>query len=110
MIDEVLVSLFKGPQSYTGQDIIEISCHGSPFIQQQVLNLLTRKGARTANPGEFYTEAFLNRKMDLSQAEAVADLIASNSAASHRLAMQQMRGGFSSEINQLRQQLIDLLR
>jgi tRNA modification GTPase len=107
VIDEVLLSLFKGSQSYTGEDVIEISCHGSVFIQQQIIKLLTSKGARMANPGEFTLRAFLNKKLDLSQAEAVADLIASNSEASHRLAMQQMRGGFSTEIEGLREQLIN---
>ncbi len=106
VLDEVLVSVFKNPHSFTGQDSIEISCHGSVFIQQQIIQLLIRKGARLAQPGEFTLRAFLNGKFDLSQAEAVADLIASDSSASHDLAMQQMRGGFSSEIKVLREQLI----
>jgi tRNA modification GTPase len=106
VIDEVLVSVFKNPHSFTGQDSVEISCHGSVFIQQQIIQLIIRKGARLAQPGEFTLRAFLNGKFDLSQAEAVADLIASDSSASHDLAMQQMRGGFSSEIKNLRQQLI----
>ncbi len=107
IIDEVLITLFKNPNSYTGQDSIEISCHGSPFIQQKLLQLFLSQGARMANAGEFTLRAFLNGKLDLSQAEAVADLIASNSALSHQFAMQQMRGGFSTKINQLRQNLIN---
>lgn len=106
IIDEVLVSIFISPRSYTGENIIEISCHGSIYVQQRIINVLLRSGARLAQPGEFTLRAFLNRKLDLSQAEAVADLIASSSESSHRLAMQQMRGGFSSEIKNLRQQLI----
>lgn len=107
IVDEVLVTTFKSPNSFTGQDSIEISCHGSPFIQQQILKLFLNAGARMAEPGEFTMRAFLNGKMDLSQAEAVADLIASNSAVSHQVAMQQMRGGFSSKIRLLRENLID---
>lgn len=107
LIDEVLVSLFKAPNSYTGENIVEISCHGSRFIQQQIIQLLIKHGARLANHGEFTLRAFLNGKLDLSQAEAVADLIASNSSTSHQVAMQQMRGGFSSKIKLLRQNLID---
>lgn len=107
VIDEVLVSVFKNPNSYTGEDVIEISCHGSPYIQQEIIQLFLRKGCRTANPGEFTLRAFLNAKLDLSQAEAVADLIASDSEASHQIAMQQMRGGFSSEIKQLREELLN---
>ena len=107
IIDEVLITLFKNPNSYTGQDSIEISCHGSPFIQQKLLQLFLSQGARMANAGEFTLRAFLNEKLDLSQAEAVSDLIASNSALSHQFAMQQMRGGFSTKINQLRQNLIN---
>ncbi|MFI5219981.1 MAG: tRNA uridine-5-carboxymethylaminomethyl(34) synthesis GTPase MnmE [Bacteroidia bacterium] len=106
IIDEALVSIFKSPRSYTGEDVIEISCHGSSFIQQKILNALVQAGARFAQPGEFTLRAFLNGKMDLSQAEAVADLIASSSETSHRIAMQQMRGGFSDEIKILRQRLI----
>ena len=98
VLDEVLVSIFKGPHSYTGEDVVEISCHGSPYIQQQIIQLFLRNGCRTANPGEFTLRAFLNGKLDLSQAEAVADLIASDNEASHQIALQQMRGGFSSEI------------
>jgi tRNA modification GTPase len=107
IVDEVLVSVFKNPNSYTGEDIIEISCHGSPYIQQQIMKILIEKGAQTAKPGEFTLRAFLNGKMDLSQAEAVADLISSENEASHQLAMQQMRGGFSSEIQNLRQELLN---
>ncbi|MCD6069088.1 MAG: mnmE [Bacteroidetes bacterium] len=107
IVDEVLVSLFKAPHSYTGEDSIEISCHGSQFIQQQVLQLLVKNGARMANAGEFTMRAFLNGKFDLSQAEAVADLIASNSTVSHQVAMSQMRGGFSGKIKVLRENLVD---
>ena len=107
VIDEVLVSVFKNPHSYTGEDVIEISCHGSPYIQQQIIKILIEKGAQTAKPGEFTLRAFLNGKMDLSKAEAVADLIASENEASHKLAIQQMRGGFSSEIKNLRQELLN---
>jgi tRNA modification GTPase len=107
VIDEVVVGLYKGPQSYTGEDIVEISCHGSPYIQEQIIKLCLNLGARMANPGEFTLRAFLNKKLDLTQAEAVADLIASDSHASHKLAMQQMRGGFSGDLKVLRQQLID---
>ncbi|MEX0288361.1 MAG: tRNA uridine-5-carboxymethylaminomethyl(34) synthesis GTPase MnmE [Flavobacteriaceae bacterium] len=106
-LDKVLVSLFKNPQSYTGEDVVEISCHGSHYIQQQIIQLLIRKGCRTANAGEFTLRAFLNGKLDLSQAEAVADLIASDNEASHQIAMQQMRGGFSSEIKKLREELLN---
>ncbi|WP_115462925.1 tRNA uridine-5-carboxymethylaminomethyl(34) synthesis GTPase MnmE [Winogradskyella aurantiaca] len=106
-LDEVLVSVFKNPNSYTGEDVVEISCHGSTFIQQEIIQLFLRRGCRMANPGEFTLRAFLNGKLDLSQAEAVADLIASDSAASHQVAMQQMRGGFSSEISSLRQELMN---
>jgi tRNA modification GTPase len=107
IIDEVLLTVFKSPNSYTGQDCVEISCHGSPFIQQQLLQLFLNFGARMAEPGEFTMRAFLNGKFDLSQAEAVADLIASNSSVSHQIAMQQMRGGFSSKIKLLRDNLIN---
>jgi tRNA modification GTPase len=108
-IDDVLVSLFRTPHSFTGEDVVEISCHGSVFIQQQILHLLIEKGCRLAMPGEFTQRAFLNGKMDLAQAEAVADLIASGSAASHRMAMNQMRGGFSNELTSLRTQLLDFV-
>lgn len=107
VIDEVLATIFKNPNSYTGEDVVEISCHGSNYIQQEILQLCLRKGCRMAQAGEFTLRAFLNGKMDLSQAEAVADLIASDSAASHQLAMQQMRGGFSSEIKKLREELLN---
>ncbi|MES2592048.1 MAG: tRNA uridine-5-carboxymethylaminomethyl(34) synthesis GTPase MnmE [Bacteroidota bacterium] len=107
ILDEVLVSIFKAPNSYTSENTIEISCHGSQFIQQQIIQLLISRGARMANQGEFTLRAFLNGKLDLSQAEAVADLISSNSASSHQIAIQQMRGGFSSKIKLLRQNLID---
>lgn len=108
MIDEVLVSVFRRPHSYTGEDVAEISCHGSVFIQQKLLELLIKKGIRLAKPGEFTLRAFMNGKFDLSQAEAVADLIASNSQSSHDLALKQMRGGFSGIIQQLRKQLIHM--
>lgn len=107
VIDEVLISVFRNPHSYTGEDTIEISCHGSIYIQQQILQLLISNGARHAQPGEYTMRAFFNGKLDLSQAEAVADLIASHSKASHTLAMNQMRGGFSDKIKTLRQQLIE---
>lgn len=106
-LDQVLVSVFRNPNSYTGEDVIEISCHGSVFIQQQIIQLLLRKGCRMAQPGEFTLRSFLNGKMDLSQAEAVADLINSDNEASHQIAMQQMRGGFSSEIAKLREELLN---
>ncbi len=109
IIDEVLLSIFRSPRSYTGEDIIEVSCHGSVYIQQKILQLLLDHGAEPAKPGEFTQRAFLNGKMDLSQAEAVADLIASGSAAFHKVAMQQMRGGFSGEIKNLRKQLLDFI-
>ena len=105
--DQVLLSIFKGPNSYTGENVIEISCHGSTFIQQQIIQLLLRRGAKMAQPGEFTLRAFLNGKLDLSQAEAVADLIASDNEASHQIAMQQMRGGFSNEIAKLREELLN---
>ncbi|MHB1148031.1 MAG: tRNA uridine-5-carboxymethylaminomethyl(34) synthesis GTPase MnmE [Lutibacter sp.] len=107
VIDEVLVSVFKNPHSYTGENVVEISCHGSVYIQQEILQLFIKNGVRNANAGEFTLRAFLNGKMDLTQAEAVADLISSNSAASHQVALQQMRGGFSNEIKNLRQQLLN---
>jgi len=106
VIDEVLVSLFVAPSSYTKEDVVEISCHGSNFIVQQIIQLLLEKGARLAKPGEFTQRAFLNGQFDLAQAEAVADLIASDSQASHRTALNQMRGGFSQELKQLREKLI----
>ena len=105
--DQVLLSIFKNPNSYTGEDVIEISCHGSTYIQQQIIQLLLRKGCRMAQAGEFTLRAFLNGKLDLSQAEAVADLISSDNEASHQIAMQQMRGGFSNEISKLREELLN---
>ncbi|MDB5274660.1 MAG: trmE [Chitinophagaceae bacterium] len=107
LLDEALIALFKNPHSYTGEDVAEISCHGSPFILQQVVQLILAKGARLAKAGEFTQRAFLRGRMDLAQAEAVADLIASESEAAHRVAMHQMRGGFSNEIKELRVQLIN---
>lgn len=106
ILDEVVLSLFKGPRSYTGEDVIEISCHGSPFIQENVIRAITARQVRVAKPGEFTQRAFLNGKLDLTQAEAVADLIASNTEASQRTALHSMRGGFSSDLHQLREQLI----
>ena len=106
ILDEVLISIFVAPHSYTGENIVEISCHGSIFIQQQILNLLMANGARLANPGEFTLRAFLNNKLDLSQAEAVADLISSGSFAAHNVAIKQLKGGFSSEIKDLRDKLM----
>jgi len=107
LLDEVLVSVFKNPNSYTGENVIEISCHGSSFIQQEIIQLFLQNGCRMADNGEFTMRAFLNGKMDLSQAEAVADVIASNSAASHQMAIQQMRGGITNELKELRVQLLD---
>ncbi len=107
VLDEVLVSLFKKPHSFTGEDIIEISCHGSLYIQQELLRVLQSHGARLAEPGEFTLRAFLNGKIDLSQAEAVADLIASQHAGAHKAALQQLRGGYSNTIRELRGRLID---
>ncbi|MCL2414411.1 MAG: tRNA uridine-5-carboxymethylaminomethyl(34) synthesis GTPase MnmE [Bacteroidales bacterium] len=107
LIDEVVVTYFKTPKSYTGEDVVEISCHGSTYVQQKILQILIENGCRLANAGEFTQRAFLNGKMDLSQAEAVADLIHSQSEGSHRLAIEQLRGGFSEKIKQLRQELID---
>ncbi|MFH1005566.1 MAG: tRNA uridine-5-carboxymethylaminomethyl(34) synthesis GTPase MnmE [Bacteroidota bacterium] len=107
VLDDVLISIFKSPHSYTGEDVIEISCHGSPYIQQQILQLLIRHNARFANAGEFTLRAFLNGKFDLSQAEAVADIVSANSSASHRAAMLQMRDGFSNKIKLLRNNLIN---
>ena len=107
LVDEVLVSVFKNPNSYTGENVVEISCHGSSFIQQEIIQLFLQNGCRMADNGEFTMRAFLNGKMDLSQAEAVADVIASNSAASHQMAIQQMRGGITNELKDLRVQLLD---
>ncbi|MFS8082722.1 MAG: tRNA uridine-5-carboxymethylaminomethyl(34) synthesis GTPase MnmE [Ginsengibacter sp.] len=106
ILDEVIISLFKKPASYTGEDVIEISCHGSPYVQQQVLDALIRNGARLAKPGEYTQRAFLNRKLDLTQAEAVGDLIASNTRASQHAALNNMRGGFSRVLMELREELI----
>ena len=106
-LDEVMVSLFRAPKSFTTEDVVEIACHGSPFILEQVLQLLINNGARMAEPGEFTLRAFLNGRIDLSQAEAVADLIASNSAASHDIAIKQIRGGFANQIKDLRSQLVN---
>ena len=107
IIDEVMVGVFKGPNSYTGEDVAEISCHGSVYIQEQIIRLLLKNGCRMADPGEYTMRAFTAGKMDLSQAEAVADLIESESKAAHQVAMQQMRGGFSNEIKELRGELIN---
>ena len=107
IVDEVLVTVFKNPKSFTGEDSAEIACHGSVYIQQEIIQLLINNGARMAQPGEFSMRAFMNGKMDLSQTEAVADLISSTSKAQHQVAMSQMRGGFSNEIKGLRQQLLD---
>lgn len=106
VLDEVVVSLYKGPKSYTGEDVVEISCHGSQYVLERVLDLCLRNGAKLAKAGEFTQRAYLNNKMDLTQAEAVADLIASQSSASHRAAIHSLRGGFSSELAELREQLI----
>jgi tRNA modification GTPase len=100
-LDEVVIALFKNPKSYTGEDVVEISCHGSPFIQEQVMNAIIKNGARLARPGEFTQRAFLKGKMDLTQAEAVADLIASNTEASRNTALHNIRGGFSIVLKDL---------
>ena len=105
-LDEVLITLFKGPFSYTGEDTIEISCHGSSYIQKEIIDLFIENGIRVANPGEFTLRAFINGKMDLNQAEAVADLIASENEGSHNLAMQQMKSGFSNDLKKLRGELL----
>ena len=105
-IDEVVISLFKGPKSYTGEDVVEISCHGSPYIQQRIIQACVNKGARLARAGEFTQRAFLNAKLDLTQAEAVADLIASNTEASQKTALNNIRGGFSHQLKEMREQLI----
>jgi len=107
IVDEVVVTVFKNPKSFTGEDSVEITCHGSVFIQQQIIQLLIRSGARMAKPGEFSMRAFMNGKMDLSQTEAIADLISSTTKAQHEVAMHQMRGGFTTELSSLRQQLLD---
>ena len=108
IIDEAMVSVFRAPHSYTGEDSVEISCHGSRYILNKVLELLVQHGCRMANPGEYTQRAYLNGKMDLSQAEAVADLIASTNRATHHLAMSQLRGGISSELAVMREQLLKL--
>lgn len=107
IIDEVMVAVFRAPKTFTAEDLVEISCHGSPFIQQQILEVLIKNGARMADPGEFTQRAFLNGRIDLSQAEAVADLISAENKASHRIALNQMRGGVSTELNELRDELIN---
>ena len=106
VLDEVVISLYRGPRSYTGEDVIEISCHGSPFVQQQVIDACIRAGARLAKPGEFTQRAFLNGKLDLTQAEAVADLISANSKASQKAALHNIKGGFSNDLKALRERLI----
>ena len=106
ILDEAVVSIFKNPKSYTGEDVVEISCHGSPYVQQRVIDACIRNGARLAKPGEFTQRAFLNGKLDLAQAEAVADLIASNTAASQKAALHTIRGGFSANLSVLRERLI----
>ncbi len=107
IVDEVMVAVFRAPKTFTAEDLVEISCHGSPYIQQQIIELLIQNGARMAEPGEFTQRAFLNGRIDLSQAEAVADLIAAENKASHRIALNQMRGGISSELSELREELIN---
>src|SRR5690625_1224428 len=107
IIDEVMVSVFHAPKTFTAENLVEISCHGSPYIQQQIIDLLIQKGARLAQAGEFTQRAFLNGRIDLTQAEAVADLIAAENKASHQIALNQMRGGISTELNQLREELIN---
>ncbi|MGZ5286801.1 MAG: tRNA modification GTPase, partial [Flavisolibacter sp.] len=106
ILDEVVIGLYRAPRSYTGEEVVEVSCHGSPFVQQQVIDALQKQGARLARPGEFTQRAFLNGKLDLTQAEAVADLIASNTEASRRTALNNMRGGFSQTLKHLRDRLI----
>ena len=108
LLDEVVVTTYRAPHSYTGDDTVEIACHGSLYVQQALLQALLDSGARLAEPGEFTRQAFLNGKLDLSQTEAVADLIDSTNAASHRLAISQLRGGYAKELEQLRRQLVDL--
>jgi tRNA modification GTPase len=107
VLDEVVISLFKAPRSYTSEDVVEISCHGSPYVQEQVLHACIAGGARLARPGEFTLRAFINGRLDLTQAEAVADLIASNTSASHKTALHNIKGGFSQELKSLREQLIE---
>lgn len=107
VVDEVMVSVFHAPKTFTAENLVEITCHGSPFIQQEILSLLIRNGARMANPGEFTQRAFLNGRIDLTQAEAVADLIMAENKASHQVAINQMRGGISNDLQELREELID---
>lgn len=109
LVDEVIISIFKAPHSFTGEDVIEITCHGSVYIQQRILQLLISKGARMARPGEFTQRAFINGKMDLSQAEAIADLIASTNRAAQKVAINQMRGGFSNELKNLRDEMLHFI-
>lgn len=109
LLDQVVIALFRAPHSYTGQDTVEISCHGSTYIAQHIILALIHSGCRGAAPGEFTRRAFANGRLDLSQAEAVADLIASRSAAAHRVAMNQMRGGFSRELADLRAHLLQFV-
>ncbi len=109
VIDEVVTGIFKAPHSYTGEDVAEISCHGSPYIQKKMLELMISAGARAAEPGEFTRRAFMNGKLDLTQVEAVADLIHSGSRTQHRVAMNQMRGGFTKELSALRSRLVDFI-
>ena len=108
VLDEVVLTIFRSPNSFTGEDVIEISCHGSKWIQREIVNLLVAKGARPANPGEFTQRAFMNGRIDLAKAEGIADLIAASSKASQRLAMQQVGGTFSTRLNELRDKLIEL--
>ena len=108
VVDEVLVTFFKAPHSYTGEDSVEISCHGSEFVQHKILELLITRGCRLAEPGEFSKRAFINGKLDLAQVEAVADLIASQNESEHRIAVNQLKGGFSNELQDLRAKLVDL--
>jgi tRNA modification GTPase len=107
IIDEVVVSIYKNPHSYTGEDVVEISCHGSKFIIQKIMELCQQKGAKSAKPGEFTQRAFLNGKLDLSQAESVADIIAAENKVQHEMAFNQMRGGYSAIIEGLRNELIE---
>ena len=106
VLDEVVVTIYRAPKSYTGEEVVEISCHGSPFIQDSILQLFQAKGARLAKPGEFTQRAFLNGKLDLTQAEAVADLIASNTEAARKTALYNLKGGFSSDLQVMREKLI----
>jgi tRNA modification GTPase len=109
MVDEVMISVFHSPKTFTAEDLVEISCHGSPYIQKQIMECLLKNGARTANPGEFSQRAFLNGRIDLSQAEAISDLIAAETKESHQLAINQLRGGFLDDLKEMRQQLVDFV-